>query len=265
MLAEGFVQLLQYKEERKPPSPPVVPRRRTHSAGIEPLKYELDKCQEDEPEPGPKWEVTSSPSSPLRAPSPEAVGLLIPGHSVAHTLESTLCSSCSLLDQYTDLQVAESGLMPLSTVRVVEETVFCEPSDLRPGPVEVSPDQGYLVMGPSAEPSLDLPSSRQWPMSNSLLNGLLDKQLEEVYLQHLTENLARCNSHLGNSLLHGLVPPPKPSGGSQGAESLDACLNEGPRMVSEACYLCTQPSVPCSSTFSSPVLRISEADNCPTK
>lgn len=111
--------------------------------------------------------------------------------------------------------------------------------------------------------SLDLPGSGLEPMSNSVLNGLLDKQLEEVYMQHLTDNLARCNSHLGNSLLHGLVPPPQPSSQLQGPDSLEAGLEEGSGGDSgkKISYLNTQNFVPCSSNFSSPVLRISEADN----
>lgn len=111
--------------------------------------------------------------------------------------------------------------------------------------------------------SLDLPGSGLEPMSNSVLNGLLEKQLDEVYLQHLTDNLARCSSHLGNSLLHGLVPPLKPSSHPKGPDSLEVSLQK--RSVGESgkkiSYLSTQNLVPCSSNFSSPVLRISEADS----
>lgn len=130
-------------------------------------------------------------------------------------------------------------------------------------PLTSIPDQGYLAMGASVNISLDLPGSGLEPMSNSVLNGLLDKQLEEVYMQHLTDNLARCNSHLGNSLLHGLVPPPQPSSQLQGPDSLEAGLEEGSGGDSgkKISYLNTHNFVPCSSNFSSPVLRISETDN----
>ncbi|KAM6953184.1 sodium/hydrogen exchanger 2-like [Aplochiton taeniatus] len=77
------------------------------------------------------------------------------------------------------------------------------------------PDQGYLVMGAGTAPSLGPPGSGLEPMSNSLLNGLLERQLEEVYLQHLTDSLARCSSQPENSLLRGLVPPPQRGGKPQ--------------------------------------------------
>lgn len=181
---------------------------------------------------------------------------------------------CSLLEQYPDLQVVDSGRSSHNPLRAsithhsfVSE--FCsQPEWLaqqRPQgePASLIPDQGYLAMGASVNISLDLPGSLLEPMSNSLLNGLLDKQLDEVYMQHLTDNLARCNSHLGNSLLHGLVPPPQPSRQLQGPDSLEASLEEasGGDHGKKISYLSTQNLVPCSSNFSSPVLRISEADN----
>lgn len=105
--------------------------------------------------------------------------------------------------------------------------------------------------------SLDLDRSRLKPMSNSVLNGLLERQLEEVYLQHLTDNLARCNSHLENSLLHDLVPPPRLHGLDSPEPSLQVRSGEDDKK--EPMNLSTQ-NVPCSSNFSSPVLRISEAE-----
>lgn len=60
-------------------------------------------------------------------------------------------------------------------------------------------------MGASVNISVDVPELR----TNSVLNGMLERKLEEVYLQHLTDNLARCDSDLRNSLLHGLVAPPR--------------------------------------------------------
>lgn len=116
-------------------------------------------------------------------------------------------------------------------------------------------------MGGTESVSLDLDESGLEPMSNSVLNGLLEKKLEEVYMQHLTDNLARCNSHLENSLLHGLVPPPQP--GSQEPYSLENSLDQGSQRDSggKISYLSTHNVVPSSSNFSSPVLRISEAEN----
>lgn len=198
------------------------------------------------------------------------VGLSIPGCLPVLDPDFIVClDNCSLLEQYPDLQVADSGRISHNLLRATIQPDFVSEVSCGPEwaaqqePLTSIPDQGYLVMGANVNISLDLPGSGLEPMSNSVLNGLLDKQLEEVYMQHLTDNLARCNSHLGNSLLHGLVPPPQPSSQLQGPDSLEASLEErsGGDSGKKICYLSTQNLVPCSSTFSSPVLRISEADN----
>lgn len=164
---------------------------------------------------------------------------------------------CSLLDQYPDLQVADSGLISNSRAIMAQHGLLSEDSG-QPEMTLSIPDQGYLAMGASENISLDLPGSGLEPMSNSVLNGLLDKQLEKVYMQHLTDNLARCNSHLGSSILHGLVPPPQP--GSLEPYSLEPSVEtrseeDSNRKIS---YLNTHTSAPYSSNFSSPLLRISE-------
>lgn len=208
------------------------------------------------------------------APQSGPVGLLIPGCPLVHPQDPdcTVClDDCSLLEQYPDLQVADSGRISHNLLRATvpqhglyPPEAYCHPAQQGPRgePVSSMPDQGYLVMGASVNISLDLPGSGLEPMSNSVLNGLLDKQLEEVYMQHLTDNLARCNSHLGNSILHGLVPPPQPSSQPQGPDSLEASLEQGSggdggKKIS---YLSTQNLAPCSSNFSSPMLRISDAE-----
>lgn len=219
-------------------------------------------------------ELDSSYARGLRVLPQSAVGLSIPGSAPVFTLDPdiTVClDSCSLLEQYPDLQVADSGLISQNPLRatITQRGLYTQPNasevcatqqELQHEPLLSIPDQGYLVMGASVNISLDLPGSGLEPMSNSVLNGLLDKQLEEVYLQHLTDNLARCNSH---SLLHGLVPPPQPSSEPRGPDSLEASLEEGAEGESgkKISYLSTQNLVPCSSNFSSPVLRISEADH----
>lgn len=203
---------------------------------------------------------------------------MVPQRPVALSIPTDLyplyIEDCSLLEQYPDLQVADSGRITHNLLRTaVSQHDFCIqspisqvcPSTAQQEPqnsVPSIPDQGYLAMGDSVNISLDLPGSGLEPMSNSVLNGLLEKQLEEVYMQHLTENLARCNSHLGNSLLHGLVPPPQPSSQSEGPDSLLGCMEESTEdSSSKISYLNTHNLVPCSSNFSSPVLRISEAEN----
>lgn len=208
--------------------------------------------------------------------TPQAPGLLIPGCTLVTTLQPYI-EDCSLLQQYPDLQVADPALISYNPLgasvnqhhlhfqHTASEVPLQQEAKQEPQCDRVLsiPDQGYLVMGASENISLDLPGSGLEPMSNSLLNGILEKQLEEVYMQHLTENLARCNSHLGNSLLHGLVPPPQPHSQSQGPCSLEAGLEDNSRGDSsnEINYMSTHNLVPCSSNFSSPVLRISESYN----
>lgn len=185
-----------------------------------------------------------------------------------------LLDDCSLLQQYPDLQVAESGRImhsPPFANDSFASGIFSRPEwSAVPGqPLDqsasVMTDQGYLDMGASLSVSSELAGSQLEPMSNSVLNGLLDRQLDEVYMQLLTDNLARCNSQLGHSLLRGLVPPPQPSSQLTGPNSMEASLAEASRAESgtKISYLHTHNLGPCSSNFSSPVLRISEPDPPP--
>ncbi|XP_069027847.1 uncharacterized protein [Embiotoca jacksoni] len=276
MLSEGFLRILRYREERKFASTSKQKRCQTNDHCADPFSCLLSDSnstdqQMHSAETGPNQEeLNSTQAQGLKVGPQGAVGLLIPGCSPAITLYPVCIEDCSLLDQYPDLQVADSGRIsynPLRTnasqhdvyIQPPVSEVFSHPAKQEPqsDPVSSMPDQGYLVMGDSVNMSLDLPGSGLEPMSNSVLNGLLEKQLEEVYMQHLTDNLARCHSYLGNSLLHGLVPPPQP-----GCQSLEDSLQEGTEDSSnKISYPSTQNIVPCSSNFSSPVLRISEADN----
>ncbi|XP_070693245.1 uncharacterized protein [Pempheris klunzingeri] len=282
MLAEGFLRVLRYREERKFVSASKLKRSQTHTHCTDPLNCiqsdsDSTGLQADSAEAGPKQEeVDATDFQGLKVPEGPVgpVGLSIPRGSPVFLLnpDFTVClDDCSLLEQYPDLQVADSGRISNNLLRATAaqqgfvSEVSCQPEwaqqEPQGEPVSLISDQGYLVMGASVNISLDLPESGLERMSNSVLNGLLDKQLEEVYMQHLTDNLARCNSHLGNSLLHGLVPPPQPS--SQPHHSLEASLEgdlagDSGKKIS---YLSTQNVVPCSSNFSSPVLRISEADS----
>ncbi|XP_035524715.1 uncharacterized protein si:dkey-237j10.2 [Morone saxatilis] len=281
MLAEGFLRVLRYREERKFASASKLKRSQTHAHCVDPSNCVLSDSnstdlQTNAAESGPdQEELDTNKFQGLKVVPQGPVGLSIPGCSPLLSLDpdfAVCLDNCSLLEQYPDLQVADSGRISNNPLRTIHPPGFASEACHQPewaaqqepqGEYVSIPDQGYLVMGASVNISLDLPGSGLEPMSNSVLNGLLDKQLEEVYMQHLTDNLARCNSHLGNSLLHGLVPPPQPSSQSQGLDSLVASLEEGSEGDSgkKISYLNTQNLVPCSSNFSSPVLRISEADN----
>lgn len=216
--------------------------------------------------------VEESDSRPFQGLSASSV--LIPGSSDPLPLNPDFCNvldDCSLLQQYPDLQVAESG--PIIHNRPAKESFdednfasegFSQsewsamPSQPMDQNASVRTDQGYLAMGASLSVDSELAGSQLEPMSNSVLNGLLDKQLDEVYMQLLTDNLARCNSQLGHSLLRGLVPPPQPSSQLNGLDSMEPSLAESDKKIS---YLNTHNLGPCSSNFSSPVLRISEPDS----
>ncbi|CAJ1058280.1 uncharacterized protein si:dkey-237j10.2 [Xyrichtys novacula] len=278
MLAEGFLRALHYREERKLTSDSKLRKSQTCSP-TEPKSCTLSDSsstdsQTDAAEAGPdQKELDPHQFQGPRVMPQGSSGLFIPGSSPALQLDPDfpLClEDCSLLEQYPDLQVADSGRISQNPRVILTHNALPEVSDrpewsarqeLRGEPVTSIPDQGYLVMGASVNTSLDLPGSRLEPMSNSVLNGLLEKQLEEVYMQHLTDNLARCNSNFGNSLLHGLVPPPQPRSQLSGPDSLDVSLEESANDSSKKIsYLNTHNLAPCSSNFSSPVLRISEAD-----
>ncbi|XP_078117344.1 uncharacterized protein LOC144524757 [Sander vitreus] len=278
MLAEGFLRVLCYREERKFATASKIKRSQTHTPGTDQFRSILSESistdlQTDSAEAGPNQEeLDTTQFQALKVVPQGPVGLLIPGCPPDPTV---FLDSCSLLDQYPDLQVADSGRISHNPLRatIPQQGFHTQPlateacrhpewatqQGLRGEPVLSIPDQGYLVMGASVNNSLDLPGSGLEPMSNSVLNGLLEKQLEEVYMQHLTDNLARCNSHLGNSLLHGLVPLPH----RLGLDSLEDGLEQGSGADSgkKISYLSTQNLVPCSSNFSSPVLRISEAES----
>ncbi|XP_006781843.1 uncharacterized protein si:dkey-237j10.2 [Neolamprologus brichardi] len=275
MLAEGFLRLLVYREERKFASNSKQKRLQTSGHCADPSN--CARSDSSSAVPGVHSAEAGIIEEDLNSSQPQILKV-VPQRPVALSIPTDLyplyIEDCSLLEQYPDLQVADSGRITHNLLRTaVSQHDFCIqspisqvcPSTAQQEPqnsVPSIPDQGYLAMGDSVNISLDLPGSGLEPMSNSVLNGLLEKQLEEVYMQHLTENLARCNSHLGNSLLHGLVPPPQPSSQSEGADSLLGCMDKSTEdSSSKISYLNTHNLVPCSSNFSSPVLRISEAEN----
>ncbi|XP_028316189.1 uncharacterized protein LOC114471542 [Gouania willdenowi] len=262
MLAEGFLRQLCFREERKFVSTSSSENRQTTNCRIDldatdlrRNSFGLGVKQKDlkSPEVHGPWVVPQHPAA-----------LSVPGcpPTLAHNLVSV---HCSLLDQYPDLQVADSAHMPNHLLKSSElefNTYSCFSEGQQEPQADSAlsfPDQGYLAMGASANSSLELGRGLE-PMSNSVLNGLLEKQLEEVYMQHLTDNLARCHSCLENSLLRGLVPPLQPRSRRPEADSLEASLERGMEdRGHKKSYPSTQNFFPCSSNFSSPMLRISEA------
>ncbi|XP_053091603.1 uncharacterized protein LOC113542846 isoform X2 [Pangasianodon hypophthalmus] len=102
------------------------------------------------------------------------------------------------------------------------------------------PDDGYLVM----DSSIMLNGE---PPTNSMLNGYLDKKLQEVYSQYLQERLACPGSSPGCSLLPSFH---QTSLGLNLDSSLEPETKQSQGAVSQRA----------SSNFSSPVLRISNAE-----
>ena len=181
--------------------------------------------------------------------------------------------SSSLLQQYPDLRLGlnrgmhDASNSPEGRHCVLLQASGCplhfhEPENLESqGDLVVAEtDQGYLAMGDSGVQSLELPGAGREPLSNSLLNGMLEKQLDEVYLQHLTDSLAHCSSVPGSSLLRGLVPPPQPDRQPQGPDSLAVALQgeEPGQQSSVISYMSAH-----DTNFSSPVLRISDTGHTP--
>ncbi|KAG7247603.1 hypothetical protein CRUP_014603, partial [Coryphaenoides rupestris] len=272
MLSEGFLNVLSYTDRTNVASTTTKVQGRAHLAQHGgPSRTDAGQCaHRSPPHTGPHMAELGLNES--EAPS-LAFPLRIPGSSL--TCPSDY--SCSLIHKYPDLRLFQEpdeatntrvtvtyhSLSAPAPLRVPQSTPSSQGTEREPGtvvsdrmhptePETSNPDQGYLVM--SGNPSLDPLRSRLAPMSNSLLNGLLEKKVEEFYRQYLTDSLARCNSQMEHSLLRGLVPPPQPDAQAQAPDSLEASLegatsgDEGP-VIS---YLNTY--------FSSPELRISKAD-----
>lgn len=118
---------------------------------------------------------------------------------------------------------------------------FFHPQHLRVSPQVRIPDDGYLVM----DSSITLNGEQA---TDSMLNGYLDRKLQEVYSQYMQERLA-CP---GSSPASSLLPSFQPTSIVQISSPLtgDPTLEPEPRP--------SQGGV--SSHFSSPVLRISNAE-----
>ncbi|XP_077464661.1 uncharacterized protein LOC144081947 isoform X1 [Stigmatopora argus] len=250
MLGEGFLLIFHCEEDKKNPSTstghnlqprPITPQKNLQNKGSGQEQEEAGHGLRVVP---PSTQVLSIPvCSPVQTPETDP------------TISSGLCS---LLEDYPDLYGADSGLISYDPLRTVSDQVDIYMQSCGSSPS--LPDQGYFVMGDRVNASLGLPTTQLEPMSNSLLNGLLEKKIDEVYLQHFTDNLARCNSNMGNSILHGLVPPLQPNNAQQGPDSLDSSLVKGPggECGKKISHVTTPSKTPCSSNFSTPVLLISE-------
>ncbi|XP_056600841.1 uncharacterized protein si:dkey-237j10.2 [Triplophysa dalaica] len=177
------------------------------------------------------------------------------------------CSWCcpSFYKDYPDLRLAGDRLDhwsphnpdPLSSEDKVPLLQSLDLSSLEPSQdqnqqvkAETQQDEGYLVMESAQGPGWER------RLTNSMLNGYLEIQMLEVFCQHM-HNMACCGSSLpGTDVMPTLVSTsltvPK-----------EHSTNREEMAKNVVRYLSTC-SAPATSHFSSPVLRISEAEEPPS-
>ncbi|XP_073697253.1 uncharacterized protein [Garra rufa] len=133
-----------------------------------------------------------------------------------------------------------------------QDLTSLEPS-LEPGQqaeAATQQDEQYLVMKSVQG------SGWERRLTNSMLNGYLEVQMLEVFCQHM-QNMACCGSSLlGADVMPALVPTSLTVAKEQAA-SQEEELNSSSNNVVQYLSTC---SAPATSHFSSPVLRISEAE-----
>lgn len=111
-------------------------------------------------------------------------------------------------------------------------------------------DEEYLVM----ESVQGLGWERR--LTNSMLNGYLEVQMLEVFCQHMQNMACYGSSLLGTDVMPALVPTILTVAKEQTASHVEELDSSSKNVVQ---YLSTC-SAPATSHFSSPVLRISEAE-----
>lgn len=192
--------------------------------------------------PGPH--LTLLPSMALPIPSSSAEDLWDLEH-----YSSLYCPS--FYKAYPDLQLAGGTVGPLNPTPTCQgpllnsEDLCSLEASMEPGKLvedHSQADEGYLVI--DSMRSLERPT-------NSMLNGFLEKQLMEVYRQHMQDSLARC----GPSSLSASVVPGICSNLSRNATAHSNELHSS-QSQSSIRYLSTC-SAPPTSHFSTPLLRIS--------
>ncbi|XP_065106619.1 uncharacterized protein [Paramisgurnus dabryanus] len=114
-------------------------------------------------------------------------------------------------------------------------------------------DEGYLVMENGQGPSWER------RLTNSMLNGYLEVQMLEVFCQHM-QNMACCGSSLLGTDVMPTLAPTSLNVQKEPRANQEEQLNSSSNNVVRYWSTC---SAPATSHFSSPVLRISEADEPP--
>ncbi|XP_072519704.1 uncharacterized protein [Salminus brasiliensis] len=257
MLGESFIHLLKYRQED------------SLSPGV--TRASLTSSTDSVHGPGSYSQVQETPASDKPALSDVTYEVKQSGSQDPHpspdlyfcktyvNLSQSLPTSNALNDS-PDMQlkgISESQKNLLSMKPQEWHTSDMDesaPQQLRFIPEQAHiPDNGYLVM----DSSIMLNGE---PPTNSMINGYLDRKLQEVYSQYLQERLACPGSSPGCSLFPLLRQPSLPQLSEQAYmdSSLDpeARPNQVPPLATSQGHL----SQRASSNFSSPVLRISNAE-----
>ncbi|KAF7707181.1 uncharacterized protein LOC124386180 [Silurus meridionalis] len=250
MLGESFIFMLNYREQAIC-SPDIKLASFSPSADCVPGSYTLAQVKGSNAKPVQK---PSKSKGPHQRPDPfmsnhdekPYVSLSQPDQS------TTILGNLSPFPQLTSIteskQVYPHSPKPQEW-HISDMINFSQ--ELQPIPPSVPlkqddiPDDGYLVM----DSSITLNGE---PPTNSMLNGYLDKKLQEVYSQYIQERLAYPGSSPGCSLLSpfhqtSLLQLSQPL-------NIDSSLEPETRQSQGAI------SQRASSNFSSPVLRISNTE-----
>ncbi|XP_026112738.1 uncharacterized protein CXorf21-like [Carassius auratus] len=264
MLGEAFLHVLNCKEDTTDHNG----HARTHSP-----------TPMTRPDPCTTNATSRSPLTPQTVRVGRREGLEKPGHcrvSVPsnampilscsgedHMGMSLHCSLCcpSFCKDYPDLRLAGDRLG------------LCSPHNpdmLNPpydGPLLQSQDLSSLEPGQQAEAAtqqdeeylvIESIQGLGWErrLTNSMLNGYLEVQMLEVFCQHMQNMACYGSSLLGTDVMPALVPTSLTVAKEQTASHVEELDSSSKNVVQ---YLSTC-SAPATSHFSSPVLRISEAE-----
>ncbi|KAJ8338325.1 hypothetical protein SKAU_G00372910 [Synaphobranchus kaupii] len=271
MLCEGFIRALTYRENSKD-SAPASPQSRsplctdpTYKTKLDAMGLTLIKGKEEVP----GIEQGLEQARPYQA-SPD---VSIPRDKADQNLVLDLYCSWhwnSFCKDYPDLQLRGDHMVDRDSESLGPKYEICGTPLQSQGPGELNPlqplglpaaleppqDDGYLVMDTSI--NLD----KREPLSNSMLNCYLESKLLEVYRQHLQDSLARPGFPANPALLPSALLPSVDQLSQQ--LSLEQGLDASVARYVVTNYLSSMRACTGSSSsnshFSSPVLRISTAD-----
>ncbi|KAL4648813.1 SH3 domain-binding glutamic acid-rich-like protein-like [Arapaima gigas] len=267
MLSEGFLCVLEYKEEKGNSKP------RSHSKGCTPTSRTPLKISQSPmilkllkgKEKCPMQSQGAAPPAHEVAPQPSQARSIsgIESHQYCglELYRSWCCPT--LCKDYPDLQFQGDHLGDKASESPGLDSRSYEGPLLRSRDlVELDPLQLELVTSEmqrySAPPVEDTAENSiilyGEPPSNSMLNGYLESKVLEVYRQYMEDNLARYDSFPSCVLPPSLAPP-----------HLPPLSLANPSLAPLNLHLSTEPtsgllSFQPTSHFSSPVLRISDAD-----